>query len=284
MIRPLLKAEFRKIFTVNLWWALLLPVVGVGFFAGWLGTAVTTLSGSGQPAAVALPVGLLTVSMATNFNTVFAMTIGALAVAGEHWNKSITTTYLTASPRSAILSTKFLAYLGVGLLYGMTNVVFAGLGALVGTGFQPVGDLGDWLAVGGAGVLAMVLWTLLGVGFGALIAQPTVAIVVLLGYRLAFEAVLYTSLLFLPRASWFTAYLPAASGNGIVGNLAVSIFVFAMTGQPERSLPQAFVNALHLLFGGTYAHPWWLSLITFVGYTAVIAACGWLASRRRDIT
>jgi ABC-2 type transport system permease protein len=284
VIRPLLNAEFRKIFTVNLWWALLLPVVGVSFFGGWLGTAIATLLGAGQRVDESLPIGLLTVSMATNFNTVFAATFGALAVSGEHRNKSITTTYLTGNPRIAILGTKLIAYLGVGVIYGLTNVLVASAGALVGTGFRQFGDLGDWSAVCGAGVLAMVLWTLLGVGFGTLIPQSTAAVVVLLGYRLVFESVLDTYLLGSLTTAWVTGYLPAASGNGIVGNLAVSTFVFALTGQPERFAPQAPVDALHLFFGGTYNHPWWLSLITFVGYTAVIVAGGWLVSRRRDIT
>lgn len=286
MIRPLLKAEFRKIFTVNLWWALLLPVVGVSFFVGWLVTAVTTqfVGGVTQGLGATLPVGLLTVSMATNFTTWFAATFGALAVSGEHRSMSITTTYLTGNPRGSVLGAKLVAYLAVGLVYGVANAVFASLGVLAGAGWQHFGDLGDWLAVCGAGVLAMALWTLLGVGFGALIPQSTVAIVVLIAYRLVFESVLFTYLVASPTASWVAGYLPAASGNGVAGNLAVSTFLLAATGQPERFSPEGPVDILHFFFGGTYNHPWWLSLVTFVGYTAVIVVSGWWVSRRRDIT
>lgn len=284
MIGPLLKAEFRKIFTINLWWALLLPVVGVSFSAGWLGTAIGTLAEVGQRVGAPLPIGLLTVSMATNFSAIFAASFGVLAVSGEHRCKSISTTYLTGNPRVAVLGAKLIAYLCVGLLYSVTNIVFASAGALVGSGFQRLGNPGEWFAVCGAAVLAVVLWTLLGVGFGALISHSAVAIVALLGYRLVVEFVVGLYLLGSPSTVAIAGYLPAASGNGIVGNLAVSIFVLALTGQPERFAPEEPVDILHLFFGGTYNHPWWLSLVTFVGYTAVIIVCGGLASRRRDIT
>lgn len=284
MIGALLHAEFRKIFSVNLWWALLLPVVLLSFGAGWLGAALGSLVDPGESLGGSVPVGLLTVSMATNFSTLFTAVFGVLAVSAEHGNKSITTTYLTGNPRAAVLGAKFLAYLGVGLLYGLSNVVFASAGGLLGSGFQHFGDVGDWFAVCGAGVLSMVLWTLLGVGFGALVTQPALAILSLLGYRLVFESVVYLSLLGSTAASPVAAYLPVASGNGITGNLAVSIFVRDVTGQPERYAPKDALDLMHVFFGGTYAHPWWLSLTTFVGYTAVFVVLGWLVSRRRDIT
>ena len=38
MVTALVRSEFRKIFTVNLWWALLIPVALLSFGAGWFGT------------------------------------------------------------------------------------------------------------------------------------------------------------------------------------------------------------------------------------------------------
>ena len=40
---------------------------------------------------------------------------------------------------------------------------------------------------------------------------------------------------------------------------------------------------LHLFFGGTYDHPWWLSLLTFLVYTAGFVAGAWFVGRRREI-
>ncbi|MCI2416723.1 ABC transporter permease [Saccharopolyspora sp. K220] len=281
----LIKAEFRKIFTTNLWWALLIPVALLGFGAGWLGTAIVAIIDMVEEFDRSLPLGLLSVSMSTNVSTIFAVLFGAMAFAGEHRNKSITTTYLTGNPRGAVLTAKLIVYAGVGLLYGLANVLFASLGGLLGAGrdFNNFGNLTDWLSVGGVGVLAMVLWTLLGVGFGALVANAVLAIIVPLVYKFVIEFVLSLSLIESPAAG-IGPYLPGTAGNGIVANLAVPLFVAAVAGPDEPNAPRAAFEFLHLFFGGSYGHPWWASLLTFVGYTAVFITGGWLISRRRDIT
>lgn len=279
----LVKAEFRKIFTINLWWALLIPVAVLSFGAGWLGTGFGTVSELEQQLGRPLPLGLLTVSMSTNFSTIFAALFGALAVSGEHRHKSITTTYLTGNPRGAVLAAKLIAYTNMGLLYGLVNVLFASIGGAIGAGFDGFGDPADWFAVGGAGVLAMVLWTLLGVGFGAMVTNSVLAIMLLLIYKFVFEFILSVFLMG-SEGGAFAAYLPVSAGSGIVGNLAVPVFISAIAGAREQFVPEEIFEILHFFFGGTYGHPWWLSLITFVGYTAVFIAGGWWVSRQRDVT
>src|SRR5437763_15665759 len=106
----LVKAEFRKVLTTHLWWALLIPVAVISFGAGWAGTTMGSLDTPQSSIGRPLPLGLLTVSLSTNFCTIFAAILGALAVAGEYRHKSITTTYLTGSPRGAGLGAKLIAY------------------------------------------------------------------------------------------------------------------------------------------------------------------------------
>ncbi|RCW45313.1 ABC-2 family transporter [Halopolyspora algeriensis] len=279
----LVKAEFRKIFTVNLWWALLIPVAVLSFGAGWIGTAFGSIEQMQEAAGRSLPTGLLTVSMSTNYSTIFAALFGALAVAGEHRHKSITTTYLTGNPRGAVLGAKLIAYTNIGLLYGLVNVLSASIGGLLGAGLDGFGNPVDWFTVGGAGLLAMVLWTLLGVGFGALVTNSIVAVLVLVAYKFVIEFILSVVLLGSEIAG-FVAYLPGAASNGIVGNLAVPIFISAVAGDSEPYVQVEAFQVLHFFFGGTYGHPWWLSLLTFLGYTAAFVLGGWLVSRRRDIT
>jgi ABC-2 type transport system permease protein len=281
----LIKAEFRKIFTTSLWWALLIPVALLGFGAGWLGTAIVALIDLVEQFDRSVPLGLLSVCMSTNFSTIFAALFGTMAFAGEYRNKSITTTYLTGNPRGAVLAAKLIAYSGIGVVYGLANVLFASLGGLLGAG-QDFGNFGspvDWLSVGAAGVLAMVLWTLLGVGFGALVANAVLAIIIPLVYKFVVEFILSLSLIESPAAA-IGPYLPGTAGNGIVANLAVPLFVAAVAGPDEPNTPQAAFEFLHLFFGGSYGHPWWASLLTFVGYASVFIAGGWLVSSRRDIT
>lgn len=279
----LVKSEFRKIFTTNLWWALLIPVVVLSFGASWLGSGFGAISAIEQELGRPLPLGLLTMSMSTNFSTIFAGLMGALAFAGEYRNKSITTTYLTGNPRGAVLGAKLITYTNLGLLYGLANVLFASLGALAGAGLDGFGDGADWLIVCAAGLLAMVLWTLLGVGFGAVVANPVIVIIVLLVYKFVFEFIVDLFLIG-SDVSGVSAYLPGAAGSGIVGNLAVPIFITATTGAQEQYVPQELFDLLHFVFGGSYGHPWWLSLLTFAGYAALFILGGWYFGKRRDIT
>ena len=279
----LVRAELRKIFTINLWWALLIPIAVMSFGAGWLGSGFGTISQLEQELGKPLPLGLLTVSLSTNFSTVFAALFGGLAVSGEHRNKNITTTYLTANPRGSVLAAKFIAYTGMGLVYGLVNVLFSSVGGLVGAGFDGFGDVGDWFTVGAAGLLSMVLWTLLGVGFGALVSNSIAVIVSLLVYKFVFEFIVSTFLIG-STAPQIGAYLPGSAGNGIVGNLAVPIFISAVAGPSEPETPREIFEILHFVFGGTYDHPWWASLLTFAGYTAVFCVGGWYVSSKRDIT
>lgn len=284
-LNRLVAAEFRKIFTTNVWWALLIPVAVLTFGAGWMGATVGAISELEQRAGTALPVGLLTVSMSTNFSTIFAALFGALAVSAEFRNKTITTTFLTGAPRGAVLGAKLLAYAGIGVLYGVVNMVFASLGSLVGAGVSGFGEATDWFSVVGAGLLAIVLWTLLGVGLGSLLANSVGAVIVLLVYKLVFESVLSTFLSG-SNLSYLNAYLPAASGNGIVGNLSVPLFVSRLAGGMggQAAAPQPVFEVLHFFFGGSYQQPWWLSLLAFSGYAAVLVVAGWLVSSRRDIS
>ncbi|TWF92739.1 ABC transporter permease subunit [Saccharopolyspora dendranthemae] len=280
----LIKAEYRKIFTTSLWWALLIPVVVLGFGAGWLGTAFGGIIDMVEELSASLPLGLLAVALSTNFGTIFALLFGAMAFAGEFRAKTITTTYLTANPRSGVLWAKLIVYAGGGVIYGLANVLFASLGALLGTGQDVAnfGGFGSWLSVGGAGVLSMLLWTLLGVGFGALIANSVLVVILPLVYKFVVEFILSISLAGTAVSS-LGPYLPGAAGNGIVSNLAVPLFVSAVAGADEPNTPRMAFELLHLFFGGTYGHPWWASLLTFLGYTAVFVAGGWFVGTRRDV-
>lgn len=279
----LIKSEFRKITTTNLWWALLLPIALLSFGAGWLGTYTGALADMQKSAGRPLPVGLLTVSMSTNFSTIFAALFGVLAIAGEVRNQTLTTTYLTGGTRTRVLVAKLVSYTGAGIVYGLANVVFASLGGLLGAGVDGFGYPGDWFAVGGAGLLAMVLWMLLGVGFGALVSSAVVAIMVLLIYKFVIEFVASLYLL-TSDMSGVVPYLPGSAGGGIVGNIAVPLFIAAGAGANEQNVPKSAFEVLHFFFGGSYGHPWWASVLTFAGYAAVFLVGGWYVSHRRDIT
>lgn len=281
---PMVKAEFRKTFTTNLWWALLIPAALIGFGSGWMGSTFAGIINSFEPLDRPVPLALLSVAASTNFSTIFGALFGALSVAGEYRHKTITTSFLTANPRGAVLVAKLVVAAAVGAGYGVITVLSAGLGALIGVsqGFGGFGDLGDCLGVAGACVLSMVLWTLLGVGFGALVANAVLAVILPLVYKFVVEFILSMALAG-SDGSAVSPYLPGAAGNGIVSNLAVPLFIAGVAGPDEPDVPRAAFEILHLFFGGDYGHAWWASLLTFLAYTAVFVAGGWWASQRRDV-
>ncbi len=278
----LVRSEFRKIFSTNVWWALLIPVAVLTFGAGWLGASAGGLSALQVQVGEPLPMGLLTVSISTNLSAILAALFGTMAISSEHRHKTITTTYLTGTPRGGVMGAKLIAYAAVGLLYGVVNMVFASLGSLLGAGLAGFGNPTDWLTVVGAGLLTIVLWTLFGVGLGGLIASSVGSIVVLLVYKFVFEKTVMT-LLAGSDYSPVSLYLPGAAGDGIVGNLAVPAFVTALTGTDTGSAAELASQVAHTFAGGSYGSPWWLSLITFAGYTALLVLAGWLTSRQRNI-
>ncbi|KAA5832824.1 ABC transporter permease subunit [Saccharopolyspora hirsuta] len=280
----LIRAEFRKTFTTNLWWALLIPVAVIGFGAGWMGTTFVGIINSVQQLDRPVPLALLSVAMSANFSTIFGALFGALSVAGEYRNRTITTSFLTSNPRSAVLVAKLIAAAAIGAGYGLVNVLCASLGGLLGASqdLGNFGDIGDWLSVGGTCVLAMVLWTLLGVGFGALVANAVLAIILPLVYKFVVEFI-FSMALVGSNVPGIGPYLPGAAGNGIVSNLAVPLFITAVAGPDEPDVPRVAFEVLHVFFGGHYGHPWWASLLTFLAYTAVFVAGGWWANQRRDI-
>lgn len=279
----LVNSEFRKIFSTNVWWALLIPVAVLTFGAGWLGASAGGLSALQVQVGEPLPMGLLTVSVSTNLSAVLAALFGTMAITSEHRHKTITTTYLTGTPRGAVVGSKLVAYAVVGLVYGLVNMICASLGSLLGSGVAGLGNPGDWFALVGAGLLTIVLWTLLGVGLGGLVTSSVGSIIVLLVYKFVFEKTVMT-LLAGSDFSGASLYLPGAAGDGIVGNLAVPAFVTALTGTDTGGIAQVASELAHTIAGGSYGSPWWLSLLTFAGYTAVIVLAGWLVSRQRDIS
>ena len=280
----LIRVEFRTIFTTNRWWAMLIPVVVLAFCAGWLGTAFVGIIDTIEQFQATLPLGLLSVSLSTNIGTIFALLFGAMTFAGEFRNNTITTTYLTANPRGAVLAAKLITCGSIGVVYGLANVLFASLGALLGAGpdLAHFGSVDDWLQVGGAGLLSMSLWSLLGVGFGALVTNAVLVVIAPLVYKFVIEFTVSISVME-TNLSGIAPYLPGAAGNGIVSNLAVPLFVSAVAGPNEPNTPRGAFELLHLFFGGTYDHPWWVSLLTFLLYTTAFVAGAWLVGRRRDI-
>jgi ABC-2 type transport system permease protein len=277
-----INAEFRKIFSTKMWWGLLIPAVVVAFLAN-LGLAVSEKNGSddvtqagGQ--TIHVPVALISLGVSFVFTAIFAAIFGVMAISGEFRHRTIGTTYLTGRSRGAVLAAKLVAYTGMGLLYGVTTLIFATLGALGGDGSNALPSAGSWLLVALVGIVIITFWTLLGVGLGGLISNQIVGIVLLLAYSLAGEAILVLLVQAMNIGS-VANYLPRnASQDSLV------VFAYDRFLGEVSNLPGLDRSDVQDVFGVANLPSWWASGLVFIAWAAVFGLAGWAVSRRRDIS
>jgi ABC-2 type transport system permease protein len=290
----LIKAEFRKTLTLNAWWVLIIPLVLVSFWLSYIWGNLTNdfaqFIGKGPASIIAeesgltpdrLPVGLMAIAHGVNVAQLIPAIFGVFALAGEYSSKTITTTFLTAPNRVAALSAKMITYILWGALYGLLSFGVAALAALITVDSSRLPSAGEWLAALGATVLAYVLVTLFGIGFGAVLNKIVLAVLLLVGYFLVVENLLVV--LFWGKTDILGAILPNGTANGIVGGVAADGM-----GITSLHIPGAVENfdklGLQLAAGAPGVISWWASALVFLAWTLVFFAGGWAGNQRRDIT
>jgi ABC-2 type transport system permease protein len=180
MTAALVRSELRKITSTRLWWGLLVGAVVYTLIQSAANAALAgSEPGAGQPATAALDTAeaIRTVYAGSPFqgSYIFAMILGITGMTGEYRYQTITPTFLATPRRARVVLGKMVAHLLVGIGYGVVAV----LGALVVGGViivlrgYPVGYGADrlWPSILLA-ILAVGLWTLLGIGIGTLARGP----------------------------------------------------------------------------------------------------------------
>jgi ABC-2 type transport system permease protein len=289
----LVRAEIRKILTVNSWWGLLIPTVALALVWAWVTSGIVSVfagainttpafNGSGFQVRD-VPLAGFALARSINISTVFPMLLGGLAIATETSRKTITTSFLTATNRGSLYTAKALVYAGLGLAYGLIIAGVTSGGVALGSMHHPdlLPGAGTWLAILGTGVLQTVLWTLLAVGVGALIGNTIGTVLVLLFYSILVE-----NLVALALPGHVPAFLINHSADGMTSALAAHAFFarvprLAVLGSQARQTAHGVVQALAGA-GGTYA--WWAETLIFAAWTAIFLAIGWAVVQHRDIT
>jgi ABC-2 type transport system permease protein len=293
----LITAEFRKVATTRLWWALLIPAVALAFLWAFIWAKLATGFGQGisdDPTFQRLgltfagvPWNVFAVSRAINITTIFPMVFGALGVSSELQRRTITTSFLTAPSRASMLSAKAVVYAVWGLVYGLVIVGVAWLGTLAGSGGAYLPDAGGFVQLSVAGVIESVLWTLLGLGVGALLGSTTGSVVLLLIYSVLAEPILDLVL-----RNHIGGSLPNGSADGLTGSTAAQIFLDKAQSYQNSPLIQSvgtdawqtFVLLVRGVAGAIGAFDWWASGLIFLGWALVFFLGGLLINQRRDIT
>src|SRR6476469_382209 len=291
----LIRAEFRKILTTKMWWALLIPAVGLALGWAWLaakfftdvGDAIEDALNSGGISNAELSLSSLALTRAMNFASLFPMVFGALALASELNRKTITTSFLTAPSRATVLGAKAIVYTMWGLVYGVVVALAASLGIVLGTtGKLP--DASDWLIILFTGILSCLLWTLLGMGVGALLGSPVAALLVLLLYAGLIGPIAEVLITAQNPDLHLAGVMPNGSANGLTGSTAAQLLYDQIQGivggNPTPSARDQFDVIARAGAGAPGAFSMWISGLIFLAWTAVFFVGGLLRNNNRDIT
>ena len=266
-----IRSELLKTATTRAWWVLAIILFGyVGLTSAGLGVLFIVIGDQADgPAGPAIPADIvppLVYSIATAVGYVFPLMFGALASTSEFRHQTLTPTLLAVPRRATVLAAKLVA----SALWGFVFAVVA-LAASVGVGALALGIVGadtqlaspDTWALIGRIVLALVLWTVLGVGLGVLIPNQVAVIVIVLAFTQFVEPLLRLASSFWEWSARIGGFLPGSASDALVGS---SVFT-------------SFSGA-----AATEALEWWQGGLVLGGYAVLFVVAGALTTWRRDVT
>jgi ABC-2 type transport system permease protein len=270
-----LRTEFRKVATTRVWWLTALVMFGYMLVMGMImafslvsgmraaeETGQPTSGGFGEtildPAAIATSVYTLAVAL----GYIFPAILGALSVTGEFRHRTITPTLLAEPRRTIVLTAKLVVVVPFAVV-----VAVAGVSGTVVGGAATLSLMGEPTLLGDSAIqrtillstVALVLWALVGVGFGSVLTNQVAAIVVLLAFTQFVEPLLRLLLAQFDATEVVSKFLPGAAGEAIAGS---SLYV--SSGLADLLAP-------------------WAGTLTLLGYAVALVLIGRFTTFRRDI-
>lgn len=260
-----IRGELIRLFSLRLpIWTVVLAVVCGGLLTGLLAligpeNASPPMPGLDTAEGVEIVLGLPSVLLFV------PALIGTVAVTGEYRQRTIGATFLAVPRRERVLGAKLVVYAALGLVYGVVASA-ASAAALIGgaaaRGVTLPVPTGDLLLPLVQLALAAAVYTLIGVGIGALARNQLVAVGIVLGYFYFLEFVLMV----IPGVNTLYPVLP----GGATASLTNFSFL-SETLAEQTSLGPASLGAP--VFGG----------IVLLAYAALAAALAVLVPLRRDL-
>ncbi len=246
----LIRAEFRKLRTTQVWFWLLLACVGITALL-----AIVQLSTRND-----LRGNVRDLFTTTQLAFVPAFVLGILGVTTEFRYQTITPTLLATPSRWRLIGAKLTTYALVGALYALAcDVVAVAISVpwLRAKGINASFSADDvWTALLGI-FLIVILYGLIGLGLGAFLRNQIVAVVLGLIYVLILEGLLSV----IPYVQSAYAYLPGGAAAAILQQ------------------HQAYGNGDHNHYVSAVA-----GVFLLLAYAMVLSVLGAAYSMNRDIT
>lgn len=271
-------SELSKVFSLKAWWLLGLVLVlyiavtaaGLAFFLSDVGAQLGA-AGPGAPELDPVVVANLVYSSVTAVGLVIPLLFGALLATTEYRHRTLTPTVLAQPRRGIVLAAKAVVALLIGALYGVIGLIGSvGVGApvLVAVGEQAALDEPDVLMVLARTIIATALWSLLGLGLGALLTSQIAAIVIVLAFTQFVEPILRLVAGISETTAEIARFLPGAATDALVG-----AGILSSLGALDPSVPQASADALL----------WWQGGLVLGGLAAALLLAATLTTLRRDV-
>lgn len=265
------RSEVTKQFSTKMWWVLaIILVIYLAPTVGGLGFVMIAVAEGMIPSEavnVPLPPNLpeLLYSFSSSLGYAFALLVGTLMVTSEFRHSTLTPTFLATPKRGRSLMAKVFVGIYIGVIYGviaLASSVGPGAGLLAGFGYDTgLGDPETWMLFGRI-MLALVLWTLMGIGVGALVRNQVAAVVGVIAFTMFLEPIVRTAAGLVSDLERFAAFLPGAASDALVG---ASFYQLATP-------------------PGAFALEWWAGGAVLAGYTFVFMILGYIFSWRRDVS
>jgi ABC-type transport system involved in multi-copper enzyme maturation permease subunit len=250
----LVRAEWTKLFTTKVWIGLL---IGACVMAGGFTALFTGLAGAEENGQPGLPeVGTpqyeeLVFSVGANAS-VLLLILGVIGMTQEYRHRTATPTFLTTPRRGRVVIAKLIAYALAAVPFALLVLAVNVLVAVVYAGARGAAPAlnEDNLRTLGASGLVLVVFTLIGVGVGALLRNQVGAIVGALVYLYVVEPIISSISAIAPAYKW----LPGGAVQAITTDFQA----------PDLLEP-------------------WQGGLLLLGYGLVAALLGTLLAVRRDV-
>lgn len=273
-------AEFVKVFSLKSWWLLALIMVvyvgltaaGLAFFFSDVGAQLTgTASGAPAPRLDPVVTANLVYSSVTAVGLVIPLLFGALLATTEYRHGTLTPTVLAQPRRGLVLTAKGIVAALMGAVYGIVGLIGS-----VGFGAPVLAVLGEPTSLGEPEVTAVLLrtvvatalWSLLGLGLGALLTSQIAAIVIVLAFTQFVEPILRLVANVWEWSASLGRFLPGSATDALVGS-----GILSSMSALDPSVPSASVDALL----------WWQGGLVLAALVTVLLLAASLTTLRRDV-